>query len=869
MKIKHKNSTTPLLRRARGLSGGRRALPAWAARSGSVLLVAALLFSVFRYGVHLKEAGITTYFNNTLRRVAHLDFSFVGNYARGRMADFDEIAIDIKFKHLLRLQYLRERSLEEGLILPEFKNEEFPAKMTYKGKTHEVKIALTGLVAHSHLRNPNKWSFEVKVKGDDTMLGMKRFALLLPSTRGYLTDWLGFELMKDRGMMGFRVDFVNVSFNGKSTGVYYLEERFDKHLIENNSFREGIMFKIEEGLQPYQESKLMADPSTRNQLLLIRRMWQQVQEGDLPLGQFFDMKKMASVFVICDLMNNQHPLAAQNLRYYFNPVTGLAEPIAREWEELDNNDQTTISVFLEDPIPGTRHYRFEKIPFLRMIYDNPEFKSHYIREAAEICQVQYLDRLLLRNEAKIDALLERVYHTWPFYELPSRFLYENQAHMRSVLFPEGQQLSAWYNQREGAQISLHLVNLQDMPLEVAYLSWRDSLRFYPERPAVLDSRAKAPEGGVQFFNFRIPEGVSWDDALAGELTAHYNLLGLEPAERTAPVRPWSFESRFERAEVAATAPASYASFSFIQEEAGTGAVVIPEGKWTIDRDLVIPAGKRLVIAAGATADLSRQARIISYGPVFCEGTEEKPVLVTSSDGTGRGIAVIGAQQGSALYHTTFERLAGPRGTDGQQYGAISFYRSPVTIRHCTFSGDQEEGACLGIARSEFLIEHARFSNISGHALKGAFCKGAIVGASFAGIGGNGIDVSGSQLKMSHIFMNNIAGQGIRVGEDSDVQARWADLRNTTVGAGVTDGARFAIQNARFANNRVGIAAYQEKPAFGPPSATASKVEIEASTRPWLVEKHSAATLDGIALPENGYNVKDLLNAEAIRPSLFN
>ncbi|MCB0565274.1 MAG: hypothetical protein KDD01_12945, partial [Phaeodactylibacter sp.] len=157
MKIKNKNKISRFPVLARDFLRKRRSLAAWVLRLGAVLVVVALFFSVFRYGIYLKEAGHTTYFNNALQKLVKLDFSFSGNYAKGSLAELDEIAIDIKFKHLLRLQYLREKSMKEGLILPEYKNEEFPAKLTHNGKTINIKIGLTGMVAKSHLRNPAKW----------------------------------------------------------------------------------------------------------------------------------------------------------------------------------------------------------------------------------------------------------------------------------------------------------------------------------------------------------------------------------------------------------------------------------------------------------------------------------------------------------------------------------------------------------------------------------------------------------------------------------------------------------------------------------------------------------------------------------------
>ena len=47
-----------------------------------------------------------------------------GLVAAGQLAELDKIDIDIKFKHMLRLQYLREQALNNAMITEEQKGEE-------------------------------------------------------------------------------------------------------------------------------------------------------------------------------------------------------------------------------------------------------------------------------------------------------------------------------------------------------------------------------------------------------------------------------------------------------------------------------------------------------------------------------------------------------------------------------------------------------------------------------------------------------------------------------------------------------------------------------------------------------------------------
>jgi hypothetical protein len=853
MKIKQKKIKPPSSKRIRDFFRRRKPLAISILSLGVLMAMGVVFFAVLGYGAYLKKIGQTTYYKNTLVNVSKLDFSFVKNYAKGRLSEFDEIQIDIKFKHLLRLRYLREQALQESLISKAVKEEEFPAKLVFNGQSHNVKISLTGLLPSSHLRDPNKWSFQVKVRGDDTVEGMKRFGLLLPSTRGYLTDWIGMELMKERGLMGLRVDFVNVSINGKSLGLYYMEERFDKHLIENNRLREGVIFKLDQGFSPYQESKSMATPGTRAQLLMIKRMWQEVMAGNLPPGRFFDLDKLARIFVICDLMNNKHPLAPQNLRFYFNPVTGLAEPIAREWEKLHESDPTELSLFLEEPKPATRHFRFKRNAILQIIFDNPEFNRHYLREAAVLCQTGFLDQFLKARKDIIEGLLNKVYLTWPFYDLSTAKLYENQQYMRSVLFPEADQVTAYFKQREGDHLRLSVRNQQDLPLEISHLSWRDSIRFsrLPEEPALLESKARALP---RMMDFRIPPGVSWSDSLVAEIKLHYNVLGIESKPRTT--RIFFDGGTNERTKLPVRA-ANYASFDFIEEAAEQNVIFIPKGNWTLSTDLIIPANKRLEIAAGARIDLLNHAGIVSYSPVFCLGREEMPVVITSSDSTGTGIAVIKAPQRSNLSYTVFDQLSFPKEEDRQWLGAVNFYESPVTISFCTFSNNQKGEHCLQLIRSDFSVDQSTFRNIRAGAFYADFCTGSISNTSFVHIGKNGIEAAGSNLNIRHVFMNHVGSNGLCAGANSELKVRWLDLRDAATGIAGKDQSSISVTDAQLHRNKVGIALFQEKTEFGPSYMTAGRIDIQHSETPFLIEQNSTLVLEGQPFKANRDKVDEI------------
>src|SRR5690606_6512197 len=116
----------------------------------------------------------------------------------------------------------------------------------YDGKDYDVRMRLKGDFT-DHL-NKHKWSFRVEVKGDNAIMGMKRFSIQHPITRSYLYEWVYFKMLRRENLIALRYDFLTASLNGNSLGIYALEEHFEKRLIENNDRREGPIIRFNEDL---------------------------------------------------------------------------------------------------------------------------------------------------------------------------------------------------------------------------------------------------------------------------------------------------------------------------------------------------------------------------------------------------------------------------------------------------------------------------------------------------------------------------------------------------------------------------------------------------------------------------------------------
>ena len=821
-----------------------------------LVMATILFFAVLGYGAYLNRIGESSQYKHALVRASEGDFSFVKNYTKGKFSTLDKMDLDIKFKHMMRIQYLREQAvMNDGkYIADSLKEETFPAKLTYNGEKYNVKISLTGKMVSPHLQSPNHWSFQVKVKGDKTIDGMRRFGMLVPKSRGHLTDWLGLKMMEKRGLITMRSDFKDVSVNGKSIGVYYMEERFDKHLLENNQRKEGIIFKIEEDLNIYQEKKLMLAPDTRSQVILLRQMWQNVATGKLPATQFFDIEKMAKLYALADLMNSRHPLLRDNMRFYFNPISGLVEPIAREFEDLKDSEFTDMALFLEKPKTGRWHHWVKNDKILQKIFGNLEFEKAYIAEAEFISQEEFLDDFFVEHEDNLEELMSGIYKDWSFYDLPKYKLYEHQDYMRKALHSGITGLSAHFSKEEKKTLQIEIANQQFLPIEISNISWRDSIFFYPKESIVLEGKKEEEKWGT--YVFQISENIAWADSLLPELKINYNYLGMEKGLKRALVFPFSKNGSSNAITNPIVRNPNYDTFDFIQRI--ENKIYIPKGEWTLSTDLVIPKGTHFEVEAGAKIDMIKQAKIISYAPVFFNGTARNPIVINSSDASSEGIVIMRAKERSKLSHTLFDQLSRPEEEGWRLSGAVTFYESPVDITDCIFSENKIGDDFLNIVRADFSMKNSQFKNILSDAFDCDFCTGKVSDTKFLTIGNDGIDVSGTDLIVENVFMDGIGDKGLSAGENSKMTVTNVEIHNAEIAITSKDQSTIYITDSKVKDSRIGMALFQKKPEFGPGFIEALRMDMGKSEIDFLVEKNSQLTMDGKSIAHNNAKVKQIL-----------
>lgn len=849
-----------------------------------IILLAIIFFLFTLYSSAVFITGAVAHkkgFTKILKSAILSNYRVPLNYLKGLTArPVEKISIDIKFKDFQRLAYSRKIALNKGIFITN-SDDYVPAKIHYKDQTIDVKLRLKG--DWTDQLEGDKWSFRIKVRGDDTLLGMKVFSIQDPKTRNYVNEWLFHKALEREEIISLRYYFIDVIINGKHNGIYALEEHFEKRLVEHNQYREGPILKMNEdilwndrlqyfplnnptnptGLQSmyssdidvFKKNKTLADLTLFNQFIIGKDLLESFRNGELKTHQVFDVPNLAKYIAMTDLMGAQHALSWHNLRFYYNPVTSLLQPIGFDG---DAGRSTTNLRGTQKQLVLNSEQSACSPDIFSIMFSDPVFFERYNQELERLSQKAYLDDLFIEVDADLKRKIHIINKDNPYYNFSKDVFYNNQNYIKKVLNPVKSLHAYFYQNTTNGSIVLEVGNIQSMPIEILNVCYKEFQIFEPKQNMnILQTKISSEPVQYEKIEFMLPEGFNWSDQCIADLRLNYKLLGTSRL-RNETVFPWSHLSEnFLTTDFIRQKP-NIEKFDFLFVDDTSNRIVLKRGDWELNDNLIIPAGYMFVCGEGTKLDLKNNSTILSYSPLQFFGTEDNPIIISSSDSSGQGIAVLNTGEKSVLERVVFKNLSAPSQHGWQLTGAVTFYEADVSINNCIFSNNRRGDDFLNIIRSEFDINNTIFIDILSDAFDSDFSKGNISHSSFVNCGNDAIDISGTNLKIDNVFMDNIGDKGLSAGENSQIIADNVKISNSEIAVCSKDLSKIIISNVILKNNKIGFTAFQKKSEFGPGIIEGSGVEIKNVSIPYLIETHSNCKIDGKIKISNNDRIKDVL-----------
>ena len=280
-------------------------------------------------------------------------------YFRSRMTKPERLVLNIKHNNFEKIAKKRKEALERRILIKK-SDDWVSATISHRGKSINTKIRLKGIM-YDHWDENDMWSLDIKIVGDNRILGMKRFSIMHPKTRWELDEWVTHKLYQFAELYTLKSDFVSVSINGSEERIYNIEDRGNPSTISTNSLREGLLLKADLDFAisqeferdggaythygalnatsptffktefvPVNKQTIAKNIELTNQFNQAKNLIELFRLGKIKPKEAFDLKKMSLFFALNDLLGHQHPSSLGNIKFYYNPITSLIEPVGND-----------------------------------------------------------------------------------------------------------------------------------------------------------------------------------------------------------------------------------------------------------------------------------------------------------------------------------------------------------------------------------------------------------------------------------------------------------------------------------------------------------------------------------------------------------
>ena len=725
------------------------------------------------------------------------------------------------------------------------------------------------------------------MKGEDRLFGMKSFSIQAPETRGFLNEWYFHKLMKKEGLIALRYGFISLQENGKSKGIYAIEESFDKQLIEFNERREAPILKFDESILidgsiinengTYSQENLYlmskVDVFKGKRTLKTPYLYDQYQKGkylleslrskEITLSEAMDVDKSAKLFAIADITGGHHGLRWKNVRFYFNPVVGKLELIG-----FDSNSGHLHSDIYYNRWINNRLGEFDVKLWKDVFFEDPLFVNRYFYYLKKYSAPEYLASFHKEIEGEKELYLSYLYSEnsmYQFfiqhYEMNAKMIREKVEEYETSLIIEPHKYYLTAKSETPFLIGdqeLHLSFKNQSSASCKILGLFDSLetKLNTNESFILKGRKLNHTYNSDQVTFNLIAPLDTNRVKVkrkDNLWVHKQMkvgYQFENQEDTLYVKI----EHYYNPEIYFSENASLHKFIQMDEAHKTARIL--KGSYELTEDLILPYKYNLVCDGGVQINLNNNAVIAVNGPVNFNGTSLEPISITSSDSSG-SFLVYQSTSESILNHVNFEGLSEKHSGRWHHTGAINFYEANVVLNYCKFNNNKSEDA-LNIVRSKFEINNCSFENVKSDAFDGDFCTGSVNNTTFNIIGNDALDFSGSQIILSGITINSVGDKAISAGEMSKIIGSKIKISNAELGLVSKDLSFLKLDNIDLLNVRLGYTVFRKKAIFGPAKIELSNYKTAGIEVEYYVETASESTVNGKTILSNKDDVTSLL-----------
>lgn len=732
---------------------------------------------------------------NNLKNLPEIYSAILSSYFKKN--DLDTIDISLDQISLINLDIQRKNRLNRS----DYEVWKYvDGELNYKNNKYRVKVRPRG-ARQLHYVNFNEMSLRVDMKGSDYFLGMEEFNLHKPLLRNYIHEWIFHKILNENEIFSPNYNFINLSINGSSRGIFAIEETFSKELIERNNKRFGPVFEFDSKVGAFKDVPALIsvynenfwNKNEHNKEILSQSTFilENFLKDDEIFDQYVDMKKWAKFFAIADLTRSYHGTVKHSVRYFFNPVTSKIEPIPFDGH-IGTGDFESFYLldFLKEETKGCYWICYDK-PFFQKFFKRTDgtirtdFINTYLATLKKISKKKYLDdffnqhndyikmmnSLFYREDSKKDLIfyksISKYFFDTSFYygrakEIRNRINSQNLKYSYKIIYSGAESKYKFINRKNGVPVFLKSINCKD--------------------------------ANQKFLNYKVNKYYYFDETLRlkNNLNCRYaTFVDLDGNNEITEIDTYKKKS--------------------INQKKKLDNYIKLSNKKIIDKSLILKGdlyfdqNSKLIIDDNVKINLNG-FNIIINGEFFFNGKLDKNIEIE-----GPGSLIFNYADGK-IENTKFKNLTLPNLFGYTLYSGINFLNSNVSLKNVEISDISIEDA-INFVSSDVKIDNIFFSNIEFDALDSDFSNLDFKKIECYNIKNDCLDTSSSVVNGIRILANKIGDKALSLGEQSQVNIKNIEIDNSHLGLAAKDGSEVKIQTISLNDLKFDIAIYKKKNFF--------------------------------------------------------
>ena len=825
-----------------------------------------LIFFLTSYAVKQKTLKTLEYLSKA-GRIEYIYILDIGyNAFKSNFYKLDKIDFEIKFDDIIVLEAERNKAIKNKSLGLKDNLTKIKTVVKHKNKKIESQIRLKG-DRQIHFKKKKHSSYNVYLDKEKYIYGVNNFAVHKPGARNYIHEWIFNEMMGDFGLIKSKYEFFELSINGTSNGLYAFEEKMGKEILERNKRKNGPIISVATEHRrgdPYDpifkvyNDKYWNKPENIDLTKTATKKIIEFYKGERSSKNTFDLEKMAAFFAVLDSTYTTHALFF-NSKLYYNPLSGLFEPVPRDghrqlpnyykfnrnyyektildsiykpesFEELGNNLQ----------INAGRQWWIKKFFVSKDGEIDLDFYNLYIKYLTKISSVEYLESFFDLRKNEIERINSHIYsdyffysssrgYTWGLYYFKKNDLFHRAEVIRKRLETENRVISVIIDDNKNLVIdiayppgpagSILPVKLNDLSIKSINCDVDDKKEVkLINKPLNIFSNTKIK------LDFVISKNITCKSVNINDKKLNQNYL-VKIDQINSPHTIDKFESNGEK---------SY--LKFFQKKNNDLYLINDTVK--ISENLLIPDGMNIMINSGQKLILVNNSFIISKSPWIVDGKKEEIYIGGLENNLGGGIMISSSSKKSFFNNIKFSYLSGLHPNNELIIpGSINFYKTDVLMKNIIFEKIISEDA-LNIVNSKFKIKNIEFKESISDSIDSDFSNGSMHNVKFENIGNDAIDFSGSNVDLENINFDTIGDKLISVGENSKINILNINAQNSLVGIASKDGSVVTASNIFMNDIKLPFLSFNKKFEYEPATMYLRNINVKKFKEKWLTDKHS-------------------------------